>query len=464
MSTELSSRQRTLIFINIIISCIATSMLSTALTTALSPICTDLEISVATGQWLTSGFSLAVGIILPLTAFLIRRFPTKKLYLTGIGLFIAGSAVNMAASSFAVMMVGRVLQAFGNGLLLSMAQVVLLTIYPLEQRGTVMGWYGLAVGAAPVIAPTFGGILVDRIGWRAIFAFALIIMLAAFVLACRVFKNVLETCVKKFDTGSFLLSAFAFGGLTLGIGNISSYGLQSLSVWSALVIGVIAAVIFVYRQLHLDEPFLDIKTLRSKEYALSVIGSMLLYFVMMGSSVIMPLYVQAVKGYSATVSGLVTLPGSLAMAVFSPFAGKIFDKLGIKKLFVLGAFFMLLSNAGMYLITMQSPLFLAAILNVIRCVAIGCLMMPLVTWGTSHIEPVLVADATALLTSLRTITGAMGSAVSVGLMTLVAERSSVIYGENANIHGLNVTFLGLSVGSLLLFIIAVCLVKDDRTK
>ena len=134
-------------------------------------------------------------------------------------------------------------------------------------------------------------------------------------------------------------------------------------------------------RLNPEQPFLELRVLKSKEYALSVIGSMLLYLVMMGSAVIMPLYVQSILGYSATVSGLVTLPGSLAMAVVSPFAGRIYDRLGMKKLFVTGALCMLASNLGMAFITMQMPVWTAGAFYVVRCAAIGCLMMPFVTWG-----------------------------------------------------------------------------------
>lgn len=463
-SISITDRKRTLIFINILISCVAASMLSTALTTALSPISKGLNISVATGQWLTSGYSLAMGIIMPLTAFLMRRFATKKLYLTGIGVFIVGLVISLISNSFGVMMIGRVLQAMGNGVLMSMAQVMILSIYPDEKKGTVMGWYGLASGAAPVVAPTIAGILVDLISWRAIFGASLIIMAISFIMAMFVLENVLETYNKQFDVVSFILSIFAFGGITLGIGNISSYGLTNSFTWLPLVVGIMTFAVFAYRQLNLKEAFLEMRTLKIKEFTLSVIGSMLLYFVMMGSSVIMPLYVQSVMGYSATVSGLVTLPGSLAMAIVSPFAGRIYDRLGIKKLFVLGAACMLISNVGMYFITMSTPLVIAAIYNVIRNVAIGCLMMPLITWGTSYIENCLVADGTALLTSLRTIAGAIGSAVFVGIMTLVASISANTYGVNANMHGLNVAFIAMAMATLVLFLIAVFLVKDQKKK
>lgn len=466
MSTncQLRARCRTLIFLNILVSCIASSMLATALTTALAPLSRDLGISVTTGQWITSGYSLAMGIIMPLTAFLITRFSTKKLYLSGIGIFILGLVVSLLSTTFPVMMAGRIFQACGNGILMSMAQVVILSIYPADRKGTIMGWYGLASGAAPVIAPTLAGVLIDVFSWRAIFTVACAVMIVALVMALFVFDDVLETHYKRFDIISFLLSVFAFGGITLGVGNIGSVSASDPLLWGPLAVGIITGIIFAYRQLHLDAPFLDLRILKSRDYALSVIGSMLLYFVMMGSSVLMPLYVQSVMGHSATVSGLVTLPGSLAMAIVSPFAGKIFDRLGIKTLFIAGASFMLLSNIGMIFITLHTSLVVAALYNTVRNIAIGCLMMPLITWGTLHIDHTRVADATALLTSLRTITGAIGSAIFVGVMSMVATASLGTYGENAQIHGLNIAYLWMALSTLVLLAIAVFFVKDRKRR
>ncbi|MGI6500910.1 MAG: MDR family MFS transporter [Anaerostipes sp.] len=461
-SVLVTDKRRTLIFVNILISCIASSMLATALSTALPAITTDLKISVSIGQWLTSGYSLAMGITMPLTAFLITRFPTKRLYLTGMAAFIAGLAICTLAPTFPIMMCGRVLQAVGNGVMTAMAQVVLLTIYPIEKKGTIMGWYGLSVSAAPVIAPTLAGVLIDFTGWRSIFYVAIGIMVFSFIYGMFAFDNVLDTYKKKFDVISFVLSAFTFGGITLGIGNISTYGLFSVQIMVALFVGIVGGILFVYRQFHIEHPFLELRILKYREFTLSVLGSMLLYLVMMGSSVIMPVFVQLILGYSATTAGLVTLPGSLAMAVFSPMAGKMYDKLGMKKLFVAGAACMLLSNIGMIFVTMDISLVIPAALNVIRCVSIGCLMMPLVTWGTSYVPVKHMADATALLASLRTIAGAIGAAVFVGIMTMVAKNSVASYGHHALIHGLNVTFMAMSAGTLCLLMIAVFFVHSKE--
>ena len=454
-TAQLTPGKRTLIFISLVVSGIASSILATAMTTALPELVKYFGVSTSIGQWVTSGYSLAMGTVMPLTAFLITRFPTKKLYMTGIGCFIVGLLLSIFAGNFGLMMVGRVLQACGNGVLMSAAQVVILTVYPAEKKGTMMGTYGLVTTAAPIIAPTVAGLMIVAFGWKSIFYLVLVIMTISFAFSGMVFEDVLELQDKKFDFLSFAESILAFGGITLGIGNISGFGLVSAQAGLPLLAGAVVCVLFIIRQCGQEKPFLDVKILRSRDYAVSVISSMVLYLVMMGSSVIMPLYVQSVMGYSAFISGLVTLPGSFATAVVSPFAGRLYDQMGIKKIFIAASAALVVSNIGMTFLTMGTPLWVAAGLNVIRNISIGSLMMPLLTWGTSHVSPKKVADASSLLTSFRTVAGAIGSAVFVGIMTAVGESSAAAYGDNALMHGLNVSFLWMTVGSLVLLAISI---------
>lgn len=459
---ELTDQKRTLIFFNLVVSGIATSILSTAMTTALPSLVTYFGVSTTTGQWVTSGYSLAMGMVMPLTAFLITRFPTKKLYMAGIGCFIVGILCSIFSGNFAVMMVGRILQACGNGVLMSAAQVIILTVYPLEKRGAMMGTYGLATTAAPIIAPTVAGLMIDAFGWKSIFYLVLAILVFSFIISGIVFEDLLELQNKKFDFLSFAESIFAFGGISLGIGNITSYGLVSVQAGVPLLIGIVTCIFFVIRQCGSENPFLDVKILSNWSYAVSVVSSMVLYFVMMGSSVMMPLYVQSVMGYSAVVSGLVTLPGSLATALVSPFAGRLYDKMGIRKIFMVGSVALIVSNIGMFFLTLGTPLWVAAVLNIIRNISIGSLMMPLLTWGTNSVSPQKVADASSLLTSLRTIAGSIGSAVFVGIMTVVSAGSAAKYGDAALMHGMNMSFFWMAFGSLVLLLISVLGTRNNK--
>ena len=207
---QLSSGRRTMIFLCLVVSGIASSILSTAMTTALPNVVEYFGISTSIGQWITSGYSLAMGMIMPLTAFLITKFPTKKLYLTGIAAFIIGLLISIFAGNFGLMMAGRVIQACGNGILMTAAQVIILTVYPVEKKGTMMGTYGLATTAAPVVAPTIAGLMIDAFGWKSIFWVALVIMAVSFVISRIVFDDVLELQDKKIDVISFVESSVAF--------------------------------------------------------------------------------------------------------------------------------------------------------------------------------------------------------------------------------------------------------------
>lgn len=460
---EISDKKKLLIFINIMISGIATSMLSTAMSTALPAVIEYYGVSLTTGQWITSGYSLAMAIVMPLTAFLVKKIPTKKLYISGILFFIVGELFSILAPIFEIMMMGRVLQAIGNGILVSIGQVIILTMYNSERKGTMMGWYGMATTGAPIIAPTIGGILIETIGWKYIFIFTMVIMIVSLVASVLNFENILDTQKISFDVISFLLSALAFGGITLGVGNLTDSGLFSLSAGLPLAIGAITGMLFVFRQCHLEKPFLDVKIMKNKNYTMAVISSMLLYLVMMGGSVLMPLYVQSVLARSAITSALVTLPGSVATALVNPFAGRIYDKLGIKKLAVVGSIFLLISNVGMYFVTAAMPLFISALLNVIRNISIGCLMMPMLTWGTSQVDKSKTSDASSLLTSLRTVSGSIGAAIFVGIMSIVTAASSAL-GEKAAMHGLNVAFLSMSIGTIILVLIAVLGIREKSGK
>ncbi|KAG4094647.1 major facilitator superfamily transporter [Neocallimastix lanati (nom. inval.)] len=460
---KVSDKKRTSIFLNINVSCIATSMLGTALTTALPPIMEDLNMTVNTAQWLTSGFILFLAVMTPFTAYLISRFRTKRLYCIAIGFFIVGLTICACSNSFWMMMLGRIIQGCGNGLLSSMAQVIILTIFPPERIGTIMGWYGLSIGVAPIISPTIAGILVDSVGWRMIFIIAIAIMSISLICAVFVFEDVLPTMNKHFDVISLFFSALAFGGVTLAVGNMGTYKFVSWEVLFALIVGLVTSVIFAYRQLHIEVPFLDIRVLKNWDFSVSLTATVVIQLIFMGTSIIVPVYIQQIKGESATISGLVTLPGSLVWTVISPFAGKIYDKIGMKLLFIIGSVILIFSNLPIFFISIHHSVWIFSGINVFRSLACGALLMPLVTWAMKDIPKIKASDATALYNSIRFIAGAVASALFISVMTKIS-NASVGKKESPQMYGINVVFLIMTFLSVILLLIGIFGCKEKFIK
>ena len=411
------------IFVTLVTTCVGLSLLSTALQTALPSLIASLGVSLSAGQWVTSGYALALAIMTPFTAFLSTRFSTRPLYLGALGCFLVGTLVSAIAPTFALLMVGRVLQASANALIANITQVSILTLFSDKSRGRAMGWFGLATSAAPIAAPALGGLVVDAWGWRAVFLLIGALCFVSFIAAVFFMKNILPSAPKQFDPVSFYLSVAAFGGITLGLGNIVSSGIANVFVWAPLIVGVLCGVPFVIRQLKSESPFLKVQLFSVRNFRTATIASMLLYAAMMGASGVLPLFIQGQLpeqlGYSATVSGLVVLPGACATALISPVAGRIYDRFGVRILAFVGGGVMAFSCVVLCIPGLAHSLVVLTLTNMVRCAAIGCLTMPLMTWGNTSVSQQDMPHASALLTSMRNIAGALGTAVFVGLFEAV---------------------------------------------
>lgn len=459
MTETLTNKSRNMIFAAMMISSIIGSLLQTSLTTAIPAIINSFGITASTAQWLTSAYALAMGVMVPATPFLLKRFRTKRLFLSGMGMYFIGLLLASLSGNFLMLLLGRIVQALGNGILLSMTQVVILTIFPPEKRGTAMGIYGLAVGAAPVLAPTITGIVIDVFDWHAIFWFALAIVALNIIFSSIYMKDILENEKQHLDVISLTLSTVGFSGLLIGLGNLGTEPLVSAIVMLPIIIGVVTLILFIVRQLHSSNPFLELRTFKNREFKLSVIMSLLLYIVMIAGSTLIPMYIQMVRGLSATISGLIMMPGSLAMAILSPFAGRIYDRFGIKILAVVGSILMTISCFGISFVSESTSIPYLIVAYMLRLIAISLMMMPIVTWGMSTMDTDLTSHGSAILTSLRTIAGAISSAVFVAIMTYVTRVTSSSQSVIINVSGVNASFISISVVSVILLIVSVFFVK-----
>jgi EmrB/QacA subfamily drug resistance transporter len=454
---ENENKNKNQIFIVLLIASIIGSLIHTSLNVALPSIMQDLHVSATTGQWLTSAYSLVVGIMVPATAYLIRCFPIKKLFLTSMIIFTFGLLIDGITRNFSILLLGRILQAVGNGVILSLTQVVILTIFPAEKRGSMMGLYGLATTAAPVISPTISGIIIDSLGWNSIFIGCAIFSILDDLFAVKVLENVLKTEKQHFDYISMLLCSVGFSGLLFGLGNLGIKTFFSIYVFAPIIIGILSLALFINKQLCLEEPLLDLRIFKNKEFCFAVILGMIMYTIMMAGTTLIPIYIQTLRGFSATISGLITMPGSLGLAAINLLAGRIYDKIGIRKLAVYGSGILFISSICMSFLTGNTNLYYISLICILRLIAIGLLMMPITTWGLSTIKLDRIAHGTALITSLRTIAGSIGSAVFVSIMIIATEHFKAESSAIAEFQGINIAFLILSIIALVEFILSIWL-------
>lgn len=445
------------------------------LSAALPTIVAEFDISVTTGQWLTSIFQLVMGVMVPLTAYLTRRFSTRQIVIASMAVFTVGSLMAWVSPTFILVLLGRMLEAIGTGVMWPVLQITVFSIYPMSRRGMAMGMVGMAMSVAPAIGPTFGGWQTDANGWRSIFLTLTVIGAFALVLAVFGLHNFGATDkTVKADFFSVFLSVFGFGGLMFGFTNIESYPFAHPMVWLPMVIGVIGIIWFVLRQLSNKrawtaahdktdenenvqadggngargllrgrfhhwrrttgkEPLLDLEVLRNRSFTVGVITAALSFFAFSSITVILPLYIQDDRGYSATMSGLIMLPGAFGQAIAQFFGGKALDRFGARPVALTGTITLCFGTVMMSLISIDSWIWWVSIWQFIRQIGMGFVLMPITTWSLNCLNSKEVSAGSAVTNTVRQIAGAIGAPVLVILMETFSALRQAALGGGQNV-------------------------------
>ncbi|KFI40571.1 MFS family major facilitator transporter [Bifidobacterium actinocoloniiforme DSM 22766] len=403
------------------------------LASALPTIVGEFHITLTTGQWMTSVFQLVMGVMVPLTGFLTKRFSTRQIVITSMTIFTIGSLLSWQSTSFALVLLGRVLEAVGTGAMWPVLQITVFSIYPLAKRGMAMGTVGVAMSVAPAIGPTFGGWQTDSHGWRSIFlslaalgALALIVS----ILWLRDFGSTDKSI--KTDFFSVALSIFGFGGLMFGFTNIETFSLSSPMFWLPTAIGLVGIVWFCLRQLHQAKPLLDLRVLKVKNFTVGTAIASLSFFAFSSVTVILPLYIQTDRGFSATMSGLVMLPGAIGTAIAQFFGGRLLDRMGARPVALTGCTILFLGTLGMSMIGATTWIGMVSILQFIRQIGMGFTLMPLTTWSLNNLPPKNLSAGSAVTNTARQIAGAVGAPVLVILMETITSIHHQAIGGGAS--------------------------------
>ena len=389
----------------------------TLLNVALPKINTEFNISASTGQWLMTGFMLVNGILIPISAFLFNKYSYRKLFIIGLTLFTLGSLVCAISFNFPIMMSGRVLQAIGAGILMPLGSNVIVTIFPPEKRGVAMGTMGIAMILAPAIGPTLSGYIVQNYDWNVMFYGMFFIGIIAIVIGLFWFKLYQSTTNPKADIPGIIYSTIGFGSLLYGFSEAGNKGWGSTEIVTMFIVGTVFIIFFILRELRMKAPMLSLEVLKYPTYTLTTVINMIVMMSLYGGMILLPLYLQNLRGFSALDSGLLLLQGALVMGALGPVAGKLLDTIGIKPLAIFGIGIMTYATWELSKLNMDTTYLHIMWIYIVRSFGMAFVMMPIMTAGMNALPPRLISHGNAFVNTMRQLAGSIGTAILVTVMT-----------------------------------------------
>lgn len=401
----------------------------TIMSVALPRLMDDLSITAATAQWLTTAYLLTMAIVIPLTGYLLERFPLRGVFLTAMTLFSIGTLTAALAPGFGILLVGRIVQASGTAVMMPLLFTTVLNVVAPERRGRMMGVISIVISVAPAIGPTVSGIILSALDWRWMFWLVLPIALLALGLGAVWVRNVTETQRVRFDVLSVVLSALAFGGLIYGLSSIgeAAAGNAGLPVWIPLAVGTIALISFVLRQLVLqrtDSALLDLRAFRSRAFSLAVVLVVVVMAALFGSLILLPIYLQQVLGLDVLTVGLMMLPGGVLMGLIAPVVGALFDRFGPTPLVIPGMAVAAAALWGMTTFEVDTPSWWVIAIHMLLNAGLGFVFTPLMTSALGSLPRPLYPHGSAIVGTLQQVAGAAGTALFITLMTVQAAQSA----------------------------------------
>lgn len=433
----------------------------TMLSPALPSIMEDLQVSATTAQWLTSVYALVEAVVIPLSAYLVGRFTTRQLYISALSVFTAGSLAAALAPNFWVLLLGRIMQAACTGAVMPMVFTVILLVFPREKRGTAMGVIGLIIGFAPAVGPSLSGLLVDSVGWRALFAIVTTLGVVVVVLSACLLRNYGDFARTTFDKLSVALSTVGLVCLLYGLSTFAST--ENMAMTLALIAaGIVFVVLYVRRQLKLPQPMLNVRILKTRQYATAACVIIIVQASLLGTEVITPLYIQGTLGFTATMSGLAMLPGAVIGAFTGLISGRLFDRFGVRKVAVPGVLVAVLGASGLASLGIDATFIKVMLTVTTLIIGLQFTMTPLNTWGVNSLDNRVIQHAQALSNTMNQVAGSFGTALLVSVAALapmVAPEASAFDQSYLGEHMAYCTTFGLMCVAALVIIF---LVRDRK--
>jgi DHA2 family lincomycin resistance protein-like MFS transporter len=388
----------------------------TILNVALSPLMKEMNITAGTIQWLITGYMIITAVMVPVTAFLIQSFKTKELYLAAMGLLLLGTICAACSGSFSMLLISRMLQASGTGMMIPIMMNVVLIVAPEESRGSAMGLCVCAISLGPALGPTVSGIILQYFSWHALFIVLIPLIILAMILGYIYLVNVSSLSKPKIDIISIILSTIGIGGVIYGISSFSGDG-NMIITSIVLIIGILSLIIFGKRQFTLEEPMLEIRTFKYPIFSIGVVLVMIAMMTSFTMNVMLPMFLQGALKTTAFVAAFTLLPASLANGAVTPIGGKIYDKAGSKVLVPVGFTIILVALFILSRSSNNTSVMQVMITYIVICIGIGITMSPCQTTALSELPPEAYPHGVAIVNTFMQIAAAIGSSLFVGIMS-----------------------------------------------
>ena len=417
----------------------------TAVNIAFPAVMESFGVSTKTVQWLTTGNLLVVAMITPLSAFLQRRFKLKQLFIFGTMCFIIGTVVAIFSTNFTFLLLARLIQGVGTGVGVPIAFCIILEQIPFEKVGTYMGYGALVSAAAPALGPTYGGIVNQALGWRFIFVLLIPVLAFTLILGVCTIKEHREPENVPADFTGIVLIMLTFLGLVYGFANIASLAVNPAAGIVPFIIGIVALILFVRHCSHCEHPLINIQIFKNGPFVCHLVAFFLINAIMLGTSFLLPNYLQVALLCESMMAGFMLLPGAGLNAIMGPFSGAALDKIGAKTPIIMGTGLMTIGILLFAVLGMQLNTVMIVIFYIVFGIGCGMAFGNTMTIGNLRLPVEEKAYGNTCFNTLMQFAGAVGTSVCAALVASVQNQTNTMSYEMKTAAGSTHAFFFLLI-------------------
>ncbi|MBP1996069.1 MDR family MFS transporter [Paenibacillus eucommiae] len=389
----------------------------TIMNVAIPKLVNEFDTSLQHIQWVITCYTLALSAVIPLAGWFSDRFSAKRMFLFSIVMFVIGSVLCSLAQTADQLIVFRIIQGLGGGMVAPIGIAMTFTLAPPEKRGAIMGVMGAPMLLAPILGPVLSGWLIDYVNWQWIFLINVPVGIIAFVMGRKYLRPSNPSKQMKLDIKGALLAPIAFGSLVFAVHEGGTNGWGSVVTISTLVIGLIALILFIFVELKQKQPLLELRAFRSGSFTLGITLSWVNMVALFGSILLFSLYLQQVKGLSAFDAGLMVIPQAILSTIGIIVGGKLFDKFGIRPVAIIGV-----ASTACSLFAMTQIGANTSTVYIVACLAFlglgqGLTMMQMNTHVLNSAPKDLVSRVTPITSSAQQIVVSFGITIVMAMLT-----------------------------------------------